>query len=226
MKRASGGESGPGAGGEVLQPGAERQHHVGLGRQRVGRGRAEHADRARVAGVVVEQDACARRWSRRRDAGAAPRTPASAASARDSARRRRRSAAAAWRARRRCRRLGDRVTVGPRRAALRARAARRTEPDSRTPRPARPGRADERRPAVGRVEQHARPPAAATDQLLGPGDPVPVAGHRPEGVVDADRRVAEVLDLLQHRVGQPAGEDVAGEQQHRQPVGVRDTPRR
>ena len=53
----------------------------------------------------------------------------------------------------------------------------------------------------------------------GPGDPVPVAHDRPECVVHRGRRVAEVLDLLQHRVGQPALERVAGEQQHRQPVG-------
>ena len=31
-----------------------------------------------------------------------------------------------------------------------------------------------------------------------------------------------MLDLLQHRVGQPMRERVAGEQKHRQPVGVRD----
>ena len=48
-------EGGPGAGGEVLQPGAHGQDHVRLGRQRVGRGRADHAQRAGVHRVVVRQ---------------------------------------------------------------------------------------------------------------------------------------------------------------------------
>ena len=57
---------------------------------------------------------------------------------------------------------------------------------------------------------------SALEELLGPGDPVPVAGHRLEGVVDLYRRVAEMLDLLQHRVGPPVGEDIAAQDQHRQ----------
>ena len=64
--------------------------------------------------------------------------------------------------------------------------------------------ADEGRAAIGRVEQHAQRLGQRLEQLLGPGDPVPVAGDRLEGVVDAERRVAPVLDLLQHRVGQAA----------------------
>ena len=62
----------------------------------------------------------------------------------------------------------------------------------------------------------------AGDQLLGPRDPVPVAGHRLEGVVDVDGRVAEMLDLLEDRVGQTADIIVAGEQQERQAVGSDD----
>ena len=46
--------------------------------------------------------------------------------------------------------------------------------------------AEEGRPAVGRVEQDAQRLGQGLEQLLGPGDPVPVAGHRLEGVVDAD----------------------------------------
>ena len=45
----------PGAGGEILQPRADREHHVGLGRQRVGRGRADDADRADIHRMVVDQ---------------------------------------------------------------------------------------------------------------------------------------------------------------------------
>jgi hypothetical protein len=52
-------------------------------------------------------------------------------------------------------------------------------------------------------------------------DAIPVARHRLERVVDSDVGVAEMFDLLQHRVGQSVCERIAGDQQHRQPVGVR-----
>ena len=80
-----------------------------------------------------------------------------------------------------------------------------------------------RRPALGRVEQHRERLRQGGEELRGAGDPVPVARHGTERVIHRDRRVAEMLHLLQHRVGQPVGEGVAGEQQHRQPVRVRDT---
>ena len=79
--------------------------------------------------------------------------------------------------------------------------------------------ADERRAAIGRVEHVATAWGSDADDLLRPGDPVPVARHGLEGVVDADRRVAEVLDLLQHRVGQRLTKVSPDEQQDRQAVG-------
>ena len=57
-------------------------------------------------------------------------------------------------------------------------------------------------------------------------DAVPVAGHRLEGVIHRDRRIAEMLDLLQHRVGPPVGENVTGQKQHRQAVGMGTASRR
>ena len=47
------GEAGPRRRREVLQPGADREHEVGLGRDRVGRRRADDAERAGVQRVVV-----------------------------------------------------------------------------------------------------------------------------------------------------------------------------
>ena len=85
--------------------------------------------------------------------------------------------------------------------------------------------AQHHRPGVGRVGEHAGHLRQRRQQLLRPGDPVEVARDRPERVVHARGRVAEVLHLLQHRVGAPAGERVAGQQQHRQPVGVGQTGR-
>ena len=58
------------------------------------------------------------------------------------------------------------------------------------------------------------------------GDPVPVARYRLERVVHGDGRVAEMFDLLEHGVGQPACECVAGEEKHRQAVRVRRSRRR
>ena len=78
------------------------------------------------------------------------------------------------------------------------------------------------RPAFGRIGQHRHGAVERRDQLLGPRDAVEIARHRPEAVIDATRAVAEILDLLQHRIGQAVGEDIAGQQQHRQAVDMGD----
>ncbi len=57
-------------------------------------------------------------------------------------------------------------------------------------------------------------------------DAVEIARHRPEAIVGRHARVIEVLDLLQHRVRRARGEHVAGQQQHRQPVDMRQRGRR
>jgi len=49
----------PRAGGEVLQPGADGQHEIRLGRQRVGRRRPGDPDRAHVQRVVPGEAALA-----------------------------------------------------------------------------------------------------------------------------------------------------------------------
>ena len=82
------------------------------------------------------------------------------------------------------------------------------------------------RPAVHRVGQHLHGAAEGRNQLLGPLDAVEVARHGPEAVGSGDCAVPPVLDLLQHRVRQPVGEHVAGQEQDRQPVDVRDARRR
>ena len=76
------------------------------------------------------------------------------------------------------------------------------------------------RAAFGRVGQHGHRPLQRRHDLLGPGDAVEVARDRAEAVVGRDRAVAEILDLLQHRVGAAVGEDVARQQQHRQAVDM------
>ena len=82
------------------------------------------------------------------------------------------------------------------------------------------------RSAVGRVGEHGNRLGQRSQELLGARDAVPVARYRPEAVVRADRAVGEVLDLLQHRVGAAAREYIARQQQHGQPVDVRQCGRR
>ena len=77
------------------------------------------------------------------------------------------------------------------------------------------------RAAFGRVGQHGHRPAERRHDLLGPHDAVEIARDRAETVVGADRPVAEILDLLQNRIGPAAGEDVAGNEQHRQAIDMR-----
>src|SRR6266508_3814282 len=85
---------------------------------------------------------------------------------------------------------------------------------------------DEGGPAVRRVEHRGHGLGEGVQDLLGPDDPVPVPGDRPEGVVHRGRRVVEVLHLLQHRIVQAAGERVAGQQEEGEPVRVGDPRRR
>ena len=60
------------------------------------------------------------------------------------------------------------------------------------------------------------------DHLLRPPDAVEVARDRAEAVVDRDVARGRILELLEHRVGPPRGEDVAGKQEHRQAVDGRE----
>ncbi len=81
-------------------------------------------------------------------------------------------------------------------------------------------------PAIGRIGQHGQGPLQRRHELFGSGDAVEIARHGPEAVVGRDRAVAPILHLLEHGVGAPVGEDVAGNEQHRQPVHVGDAGRR
>ena len=58
-------------------------------------------------------------------------------------------------------------------------------------------------------------------QLLGPRDPVPVAGDRLERIVDGRIAAPGQLELLQDRVHAARGEDIARQQQDRQAVDRR-----
>ncbi len=80
--------------------------------------------------------------------------------------------------------------------------------------------ADEGRAAVGGVKHHRHGLRQRRDDLLGMDDAVPVARHRLVGIIDADRRIAEVLDLLHHRVRPAVDEHIARQEQHGQAVGV------
>ena len=80
---------------------------------------------------------------------------------------------------------------------------------------------DEGRAAVGRVEHRLHRVGQRRHHLLGLHDAIPVPADRTERIVDRRRRLTEVLDLLQHRIRQTAGEGVTRNQQQRDAVGVR-----
>ena len=66
--------------------------------------------------------------------------------------------------------------------------------------------------------QHAHCLQRGVDQLLGPRDSVPIAGDRPEGVVDRDLLRPACLQLLKNGPDPPGGEHVTGKEEHREPV--------
>ena len=52
------------------------------------------------------------------------------------------------------------------------------------------------------------------------GDAIPIAGHGLESIIQSERRIVEMFELLQHRIRQAGEEGVAAEHQQRQPVGM------
>ena len=73
-------------------------------------------------------------------------------------------------------------------------------------------------PGVGGIGEHLHRPRQRGEELLGAGDAVKEAAHRPEAVVDAYVRRGGVLQLLQHRTLMAGGVVVGGQQQHRHAV--------
>ena len=78
----------------------------------------------------------------------------------------------------------------------------------------------EGRAAIGGVKHRGKGCRQRLQDLRGVSDAVPVAADRLEGVVQSQRGVPEMLQLLQHRVGQPGQERITAEHQHRQSVGM------
>ena len=82
-------------------------------------------------------------------------------------------------------------------------------------------------PDIGRVGEDAHRAKERRGKLLGSPDAVPEPAHRPERVVDRRLGLVGALELLEHRSRAARGEDVARQEQHRQPVhrgerGARD----
>ncbi len=82
------------------------------------------------------------------------------------------------------------------------------------------------RAALGRVGHRPQGTRQRRQKLFGPHDPVEISRDGAEAVVHRDRAVAEILGLLQHRVGGAVGKDVAGNEQNRQAVDMRKARRR
>ena len=82
------------------------------------------------------------------------------------------------------------------------------------------------RAARGRVHHGLNSTRQGRQQLLGTHDAIEIAHHRTQGVVGRHVAVGKALDLLQHRVGSPAGKGIAWQQQERQTIDVGQCRRR
>jgi hypothetical protein len=80
------------------------------------------------------------------------------------------------------------------------------------------GEADGHGTGLGLVAQHSHSTQKGVGQLFGPGYTVEETGYGAEGVVYRDVSLPRLLELLKDRVRHPSGENVAREQQDREPV--------
>ncbi len=216
------GKGRPGAGGEILQPRADRHDDVGLPGKRIGRRGSDNAHRTGIDRIVVGQrtapgnrfdDRQAMRCGKCRQ-GFFGAGIAHAAAGDDQ------------RLFGGLQQLGcgrQPAGVGPRPRHVMQRRLKERHRIIKGDFLNILTQTDEGRPAIGRVEHDGDGLGQGGDDLFGMGDAVPVARHRLERVVDGGRRIAEMLHLLQHRIGTAIGKNVAGQDEQRQPVGMGDT---
>jgi hypothetical protein len=204
-------------GGEVLQAAADRDHQVGRARRVVGRRRAGDADRTQVQRMVPVYAALAGLGLGHRDAVVArepvqrqPRLAVQHAATGDDQ----------WPARSAQQLQGSAqlMLVRPRAPDVQR---RRLQERCRAVEGfglhvLRQRQAD--RAATGRIEQGGDRAGQRLQDLLGPRDPVEVAGQWPECIVDADVALGGRFELLQHRVGCTRCKRVARQHQQRQAV--------
>ena len=210
-------ERGAGRGGEVLVPGADADHQVGLGDHGVGGRGAGGADGPEAQRVVPVHDPHARLGVGHGDPGGLGELG---------------------------QRLGGEGVVHPAAGDDHGPLGRTDRRDGRADvlllgrRPADPPlpggeellghlqrlglhvlrERDRHGAGLGRVREHPHAVEQRREELLGPPDAVEVAADRPEDVVDGDVVGVGALELLEHRVRAPGGELVRGEQQRGQPV--------
>ena len=79
---------------------------------------------------------------------------------------------------------------------------------------------DKRRAAIGRIKQSRQSRRQGLDHLRRMGDPVPIATNRLKTVIEPKRRIAKMLQLLQHWIGQSGQKRISAKHQHRQAVGM------
>ena len=76
------------------------------------------------------------------------------------------------------------------------------------------------RSAICRIGHGAKGARQSCQQMFGPRNPVEIAADRPEAVIGRYRAVAEIFNLLQHRIRPAAGKHVSRQQQYRQAVDM------
>ncbi len=213
------GKGGPGAGGEVLQAGADGQHNIRFPGDLVGAVRPGDANRPDVQRMIVAEVGAACDGFDHRDVRGfgkggefRHRIAILHAAARDDHRALRRVQKAD--------RFGHFAGVG----GLRPDVVHATReefqwiiigPALHVLRQGNKGRA-----AIGGVQHRANGVRQGLDDLCGMRDPIPITRDGLEGIVDAESRVPEVLQLLQHGVGQAGEESISAKHQNGQAVGM------
>ena len=212
-----GGEDRPRAGGEVAVAGADSDDQIGLRGQRVGGGGAGGADRTHRPRVVVGKSTLAGLRLGDRYAGRFGKDPECVVgaavgdpTARDDQRPVGRGNCRHGTVERRWLRNGSRHVPHAMREELLGPIVcfgldvlGQRESD----------RAGERG-----VSEHTHGMQQRRGKLLGSMHPVEVGRDRAERVIDRNVPIRRVLQLLENGVGDPRGEDVAGQQQHRESV--------
>ena len=210
-------ESRLGGAGEIAVARADADHEIRLARQQIGALGAGDADGAQVERIVVSQRALARLRLADRDAGALG----------EALQRIMRLAVVDAAAGDDQRLLAGADPLGRALDGGRISAVARDLPDALLEqevgiivgfglRVLRQRQRDRAR--IRRRGQHAHGFRQRGDQLLGAVDAIPIARDRLEAVVDADVLRMLVFQLLQHGRLDALGEDIAGQQQHRDAI--------
>ena len=205
------GKDGPRPGGKVLQASAHGQNHIRGTRHRIGAVRPGHAQGANVQWIIGQQVRPPRNGFHHRNAmrlGKGRQLGHRTRILYPTARHDHRTLGPPQQRRR----LGNLQGIG--RLAANTVEAAGKEGGGIVISPALQilRQADKGRPTIGGVQHRGQSGRQGLQDLRGMRDAVPIAADSFEGVIHAEGRVPEMLQLLQHRIGQARQEGITAQQ--------------